>query len=82
MTTPSGNDESGWVLERGDSNKSKPLYWNGTRDGTQMIAWTHDDKCAIRFAREIDASVVAINLMGVGDTYIRTRVCEHLWIAP
>ncbi len=75
MTT----QEFGWVIERGDSEISRPLYWTGTALGSDPNAWTFDNLNAIRFARELDASVVAHNFMGCGDGRMNVRVKEHGW---
>lgn len=71
--------ETGWVLERGDSEVSRPLYWNGTAIGTEPSAWTFDNLNAVRFARQIDAQVAAHNLMGRGQSRMGVRVAEHGW---
>lgn len=71
--------ENGWLIERGDSEVSRPLYWMGTATGDNATAWTFDPNNCVRFAREQDAAVVAHNLMGRGDTRIQCRIKEHGW---
>jgi hypothetical protein len=71
--------ESGWVLERGDSEVSRPLYWTGVALGSNPDTWSFDNLLAVRFAREVDAQVVAHNLMGRGDSRMQVRIKEHGW---
>lgn len=66
-----------WMIERGDSEVSRPLYWKGTNMGTDPEAWTVDPINGIRFSCQSCAEVVAHNLMGRGETRIRCRVKEH-----
>jgi len=65
------NDESGWVIERGDSSPGSPTYWSGPD------AWSQDHMDAVRFARKQDAERVACRVHGG-----HHRVCEHLWCGP
>lgn len=61
-------DETGWVIERGDSRPSAPAYWAGD-------AWSQDHLDAIRFVRKLDAERVSARM-----TYPNNRVCEHIWV--
>jgi hypothetical protein len=65
--------ETGWVLERADSDPSRPLYY--APEGGHGEMWSHDHNDALRFAREIDASRQAYALG------IQVRVCEHEWVS-
>jgi hypothetical protein len=74
MTT----DESGWVLEHGDSPVSAPRYWAaGQIDPTRSSAWTENHMAAIRFARHDDARAVQTRFMQKAN--VAVRVCEHIW---
>lgn len=68
--------ESGWVIERADSDAAEPKYWAaGQREAERSSAWTSNHMEAIRFARKDDAEKVARRIMrGVG-----VRICEHQW---
>jgi len=77
-------EESGWLIEHGESEVSAPQYWcagayfqNG-HDPTQSSAWTQNHMEAIRFARKEDAQKVANRMM----RGILVRICEHVWTAP
>ena len=61
------SEESGWLIERGDSETSRPLYWGGEH------CWTYDNIQAIRFARKQDGESQA-KVTGNQHGYI---VCEH-----
>ena len=66
--------ETGWVIERGDSEPSAPLYWAGHYE------WERDHLKAVRFSRKEDAERVAERertLDDGGPEY--ARVCEHSW---
>lgn len=72
-------EESGWLIERGDSEVSAPKYWAaGQRDAERSSAWTSNHLEAIRFARKVDAEKLAKRLM----PSIAVRVCEHGWMDP
>jgi hypothetical protein len=62
-------EESGWLIERADSDVSKPLYWGG-RNG-----WTLDNLLAVRFCRRDDAQSQA-DIIGNHHGF---RICEHGW---
>jgi hypothetical protein len=63
--------ETGWVIERGDSQPSTPTYWAGPD------RWSQDHMDAVRFTRQIDAARVASR-----ETWLAPhRVCEHVWIS-
>jgi hypothetical protein len=62
--------ESGWVLERADSDPAAPLYYAPWTGGEQ---WSSNPAYALRLAREEDAARLAA---AIG---VRTRVCEHQW---
>ncbi len=64
-------DESGWLIEHGASEVSRPRYWGGVH------GWTYDNLKAVRFARDIDAQSIAESMDdGVPDNY---RIKEHGW---
>jgi hypothetical protein len=71
LANAGGEPETGWVLERGDSDTAAPLYY--APEGGHGEMWSDDPDEALRFAREIDASRQAY-AMGV-----QVRVCEHQW---
>jgi hypothetical protein len=63
--------ESGWVIEHGASEVSRPRYWGGVH------GWTFENLKAVRFAREEDARSIAESMDdGVPDNY---RIAEHGW---
>lgn len=62
--------ETGWVLERADSDPAAPLYYAPWQGGEQ---WSKDPKQALRLVREEDASRLAVSIG------VQTRVCEHVW---
>ncbi len=65
-----------WVIERGDSNVSRPKYWAaGQAESGRASAWTSNHAQAIRFARKVDAERVAERIM----QQIPVRICEHGW---
>lgn len=64
-------EETGWVIERGDSQTYAPTYWAGPD------YWSQNNLDAVRFARKNDAEQVACKL---GQGY--HRVAEHAWIGP
>lgn len=70
----SGSPETGWLIERGQSEHQSPtMWWCG---GTE---WSDDAAKAVRFARRVDAErVVAAESSYVGDPI--GRVTEHTWI--
>lgn len=66
--------ESGFVIERGDSDPDQPLYY--APEGCHGALWSHDVDDALRLSREIDASRLAMALGA------ECRVSECLWGAP
>lgn len=63
--------ESGWVIEHGASEVSRPRYWGGVH------GWTFDNLQAVRFVREDDARSQAEAMDdGVPGNY---RIAEHGW---
>lgn len=73
-------EESGWVIERGDSDASRPFYWGGA------CGWTYDNLCAVRFARKEDAESVETTLRWErerkGFQPHNNRIAEHGWFNP
>ena len=66
-------EESGWVIERGDSEPAEPLYYAPqTNDG-----WDKRHLLACRFARKQDAQIIS-DAYGLADEY-GVRICEHSW---
>jgi hypothetical protein len=68
----SGKQESGWVVEKGESQPCSPEYFTGANH--PAIEWSDpgDHLSAIRFARKEDAEKAARR-------FINPRICEHLW---
>jgi hypothetical protein len=72
-------EEPGYVIERGDSEPSAPLYFVGYsfRDGG-AFGYNHMD--AIRFCRKEDAQRVVDSITsGAEEPWDTYRVCEHVW---
>jgi hypothetical protein len=57
-----------WLIERADSPLEEPLFYAPVMHGEQ---WTRNRRNAIRFAREVDAAMLAIALA------VQCRVSEH-----
>lgn len=60
--------EVGWVIEREDSEPSRPMYYAGTK-------WEYDNLKAIRFARKEDAQAMS-RYMFPGEPH---RIADHMW---
>ena len=60
--------ETGWVIEREDSEPSRPMYYTG-------FDWSYDNLKAIRFARKIDAETMS-RYMFPGEPH---RIADHMW---
>lgn len=60
--------EIGWVIEREDSEPSRPMYYAG-------IEWSYDSLKAIRFARKEDAEAMC-RYMFPGEPH---RIADHMW---
>jgi hypothetical protein len=65
------SEETGWVIEHGRSDPSRPEYWAAT-------GFDHDNLKAIRFARKEDAERVA-NCLGGGFPEGYHRIADHMW---
>jgi hypothetical protein len=65
--------ESGWVIEHRESDPSAPLYLTVY---SERWDWTKNHMLAIRFAREVDARIVAEVIHGRAHSH---RFCEHQW---
>jgi len=61
-------EETGWVIEREDSEPSRPMYFTGKN-------WDYDNLKAVRFAREKDAQTLA-RYMFPGEPH---RIADHMW---
>ena len=61
-------EETGWVIEREDSEPSRPMYWAG-------FQWEYDNLKAIRYARKEDAQK-ASKYMFPGEPH---RIADHMW---
>lgn len=61
-------EETGWVIERADSDASRPLYFAGKN-------WEYDNLKAIRFARREDAQAMS-SYMFPGEPH---RIADHMW---
>lgn len=75
-------DDSGWLIERADSEPAEPWYWSAgaywlepITDPGRLAAWTQNHNEAIRFARKDDAEKLAKRLL----THVEVRVCQHVW---
>ena len=64
--------ESGWLIEHGKSETSKPQYLCLT----DCVHWTYDNLSATRFAREDDAQAFHDCFL---DNRFEHRICEHAW---
>ena len=60
--------ETGWVIEREDSEPSRPMYFAG-------VNWDYDNLKAVRFARKIDAETMCRYLFP-GEPH---RIADHMW---
>ena len=60
--------EVGWVIEREDSEPSRPMYYAGKE-------WDHDNLKAVRFARREDAQTMC-RYMFPGEPH---RIADHMW---
>lgn len=68
--------ETGWLIERGDSDPCEPKYWAaGQADPKRPSAWTSNNTQAIRFARKDDAEMVSRRIL----KEVPVRICEHIW---
>ena len=63
------NEETGWVVEHGDSEVCAPMYLAGFNP----VTWSHAHLDAIRFARKQDAAKACPDPVHVH------RICEHVW---
>lgn len=64
--------ETGWLIERGDSEVCAPLYWGGVH------GWTTDNLKAIRYARREDAQAEAD--WSESEATYKARIAEHQWV--
>jgi hypothetical protein len=67
--------EFAYVIERGDSPVSKPLYFAGFNKRGLPALWRDDPNLAVRFCRREDAEKVSYALIGLNN-----RVAEHGWM--
>jgi hypothetical protein len=65
-----------WVIEKDDSEGSRPRYFTGKRHGAQEWSDPGDHADACRFAREQDAERIA---KYIGPYQHNHRICEHGW---
>lgn len=81
VTTTGPTEESGWLIERGDSEPSAPDYWGWSTgkesDDGPGLDWTRDHHEALRFARKVDAERYAEDI-----GWNNVRICEHGWYGP
>lgn len=66
----SHGEETGWVIERADSEPSRPMYYAG-------FDWSYDNLKAMRFARREDAQKMC-RYMFPGEPH---RIADHMWCA-
>lgn len=71
------NEESGWVIEKGDSEVSRPKYWIGFVQCKSQ--WSFDNLKAIRFARRDDALAIRTCVEADHRWDGTHRVAEHGW---
>ena len=62
-------EETGWVIEREDSEPSRPMYYAG-------FEWDYDHLKAMRFARKEDAQTMC-RYMFPGEPH---RIADHAWV--
>ena len=67
--------ETGWVIEKGDSPVSKPLYWTGA---VNPLSWSDDHLEAVRFSRKEDAERFVEMCFDI-EAEKDSRICEHEW---
>ena len=67
-----------WVIERGDSDASAPMYFTGVDLQGGRIDWDADHLKAVRFARQRDAEMIREDLEE-NPFRPKHRVCEHGW---
>lgn len=75
-------EESGWLIERGESLTSRPEYFIGVSDvpGFGFAAWHEQHQLAARFCRQQDAMRVAEFIDAFQPPeFAKCRVCEHGW---
>ena len=60
-----------WMIEKGSSPVSRPLYWSGG-----LPIWSENHIDGIRMERREDAEKVA---NGTLNGHI-VRICEHIWM--
>lgn len=83
------DEETGWVIEHGESEVSSPKYFGGliraviNNPITPFVCfWTKDNSLVVRFSRKRDAECIAITLKEnsyLDQAEIYHRVCEHAW---
>jgi hypothetical protein len=61
-------EETGWVIERADSEPSRPMYFTGKN-------WDYDNLKAVRFARKEDVQTMS-RYMFPGEPH---RIANHMW---
>ena len=66
------NEETGWVVEHGDSEVGTPMYLAGFNP----VTWSHAHLDAIRFARKQDAAKACPDPT---DPECVHRIYEHEW---
>ena len=71
------SEESGWLIERGDSDGSRPNYWIGFSGNKSL--WSFDNLEAVRFSRKEDALRVRTSIESSHYTEGTHRVTEHGW---
>lgn len=71
-----GCTESGWVIEKWDSEQSRAQYFTGAWHPAMQWSDPGDSLAAMRFARKQDAEKMAINLAPSNQKH---RIVEHAW---
>jgi len=63
-----------WLIERGDSPVSAPIYFAGYSQRGVTVLWSGNPSAAVRFARKEDAEKVSYAFLDSNN-----RVAEHGW---
>lgn len=77
-------EETGWVIELGESEPSRPAYWTGPSENPAhwpFGLFSDDNLKAVRFARKEDAQAVANRTKACAhdDTRCHFRIADHMW---
>lgn len=84
MAQSADSYETGWVIEFGESEPSRPAYWIGPSENPAhwpFGMWSDNNLRAVRFARREDAEAVVAftKLHAHDDERAHFRVADHGW---